>query len=61
MPEIVEGDPARLTIFDASTEWTFAEDDVRSKSQNTPFVGHEMVGRPWAVYSDGQFIRQTEV
>ena len=61
VPEIVEGDPARLTIFDASTEWTFAGDDVRSKSQNTPFVGHEMVGRPWAVYSDGQFIRQTEV
>lgn len=60
VPQIVEGEPARLTIFDASTRWTFTEDDIRSKSQNTPFVGHEMVGKPWAVYSDGQFIRREE-
>ena len=61
VPEIVEGEPARLTVFDASTEWTFSEDHIRSKSENTPFVGSEMVGRPWAVYSDGQFIRREEV
>jgi len=60
VPEIVEGDPARLTVFDASTEWTFTEEDIRSKSQNTPFVGSTMVGRPWAVYSDGQFIQHNE-
>jgi len=56
VPEIVEGEPARLTIFDDSTEWTFTDDYIRSKSENTPFVGHEMVGRPWAVYSDEQFV-----
>ena len=60
VPEIVEGTPARLTIFDASTEWTFTDDDIGSKSQNTPFVGSEMVGRPWAVYSEGQFVEYSE-
>jgi len=60
VPGLVEGEPARLTVFDASTEWTFTEDDLRSKSENTPFVGHEMVGRPWAVYSDGQFVECEE-
>ena len=59
-PELVEGEPARLTVFDASTEWTFTEDDLRSKSENTPFIGHEMLGRPWAVYSDGQFVECEE-
>ncbi len=60
VPAIVEDDPARLTIFDASTEWTFTENDIRSKSQNTPFVGHEMVGRPWAVYGDEQLVECSE-
>ncbi len=57
LPTLEEGQPASLTVFDASTRWTFTEDDVRSKSQNTPFLGDELVGRPWAVYNDGQFVR----
>ena len=60
VPKIAEGEPARLTIFDASTQWTCTAEDIRSKSENTPFVGHEMVGRPWAVYSDGQFRQLSE-
>lgn len=60
VPEIVEGEAARLTIFDVSTTWTFTEDDIRSKSQNTPFVGSEMIGRPWAVYSEGQLVECNE-
>ncbi|WP_263831276.1 dihydroorotase [Salinibacter sp.] len=55
-PGLTEGTPARLTVFDASTEWTFTKDDIRSKSENTPFTDAEMVGRPRAVYSDGQFV-----
>jgi dihydroorotase len=55
-PNLTEGTPARLTVFDASTEWTFTKDDIRSKSENTPFTDAEMVGRPRAVYSDGQFV-----
>jgi dihydroorotase len=60
LPTLTEGEPATLTIFDASTRWTFTEDDVRSKSQNTPFLNDELVGRPWAIYRDGNLVRADE-
>ena len=56
-PTLAEGEEASLTIFDASHRWTFTEAHVRSKSQNTPFLGDELVGRPWAIYNDGQLLR----
>ncbi len=60
IPAIKEGAAANLTIFDASTRWTFEDEHIRSKSINSPFVGSELVGRPHAIYNDGQFVRQTE-
>lgn len=60
IPAIEEGAAANLTIFDASTRWTFTEEDIRSKSINSPFVGSELVGRPHAIYNDGQLVRQSE-
>jgi len=56
LPRIEEGAPANLTIFDATSEWTFTADDIKSKSVNTPFVGSKMVGRAWAVYNRGKFV-----
>jgi len=56
-PTLEEGEPAALTIFDADTQWTFTEDHVHSKSENTPFLGDELVGRPWAIYRDGHFVQ----
>jgi dihydroorotase len=55
-PTLTEGETATLTLFDASTRWGFTEDHVRSKSQNTPFLGDELVGRPWAIYNDGRLV-----
>ena len=55
---LTEGEEASLTVFDTSTRWTFTEEHVHSKSHNTPFLGDELVGRPWAIYNDGQFLRQ---
>ena len=57
VPALEVGAPAALTVFDASTRWTFTEEHVRSKSQNTPFLGTELVGRPRAIYNDGQLVR----
>jgi dihydroorotase len=57
VPALEPGTPAALTVFDASSRWTFAEEHVRSKSQNTPFLGAELAGRPWAIYNDGQLVR----
>lgn len=54
VPGLLEGKPANLTVFDASTEWVFDESSIRSKSRNTPFLGMAMRGRPWAIYNNGQ-------
>ena len=56
VPSFEPGSKANLTIFDATTRWTFTAADIKSKSVNTPFVGHEMVGKAWAVYNKGQLV-----
>ncbi len=56
VPVIAEGEPANVTIFDATTTWTFGAEHLRSKSQNTPFIGAAMVGRAWAIYNRGQLV-----
>jgi dihydroorotase len=54
VPRIAAGEPACLTIFDATTQWTFEARHIASKSLNTPFVGTEMLGRAWAIVNNGQ-------
>lgn len=39
------GEPANLTIFDASREWEVVPAQLASKSRNTPFVGVPLRGR----------------
>ncbi|MDX1546638.1 MAG: dihydroorotase, partial [Rhodothermales bacterium] len=56
VPRLAEGAAANLTVFDATTRWTFEEKHIHSKSRNTPFVGAEMVGRAWAIYNKGRFV-----
>ena len=56
VPRLEVGAPANLTIFDATTEWTFEAENIKSKSVNTPFVGHKMVGKAWAIYNKGQLV-----
>lgn len=56
IPRLEEGAPANLTLFDATTRWTFETEHIHSKSRNTPFVGEALVGRAWAVYNKGQFV-----
>lgn len=55
VPRIEVGRPANLTIFDATTPWTFEARHIHSKSRNTPFVGAPMVGRAWATYNRSRF------
>jgi dihydroorotase len=56
VPRIAPGEPANLTVFDATTRWTFEARHIRSKSRNTPFVGTELVGRAWAIVNRGQLV-----
>ena len=56
VPEIKAGLPANITVFDATTHWTFGPEHIRSKSVNTPFIGAPMVGRAWAIYNKGRLV-----
>ncbi len=58
VPRLAEGEPANLTVFDATTRWVFEERHIRSKSRNTPFLGETLVGRAWAIYNRGWFVSQ---
>lgn len=51
---IAEGQPATLTLFDTGKEWTFTEKHIRSRSRNTPFIGHTFTGKPVAVINNGK-------
>ena len=55
VPLVAVGKPANITVFDASTQWVFKEEDIKSKSKNTPFVNDELIGKAWAIYNKGQF------
>ena len=61
VPKVAKGEKANLTIFDATTEWTFRDADIHSKSHNTPFVGDRMVGKAWAIYNKGQLVAVGEL
>ena len=39
------GSRADITLFDPRPTWTFTQEDVVSKSKNSPFIGQEFVGR----------------
>jgi dihydroorotase len=51
-----EGKAADIVIFDPKVRWTLDRRDLKSKSKNTPYDGHEMVGQIKATLVDGQFI-----
>ena len=42
---VAEGADADLVIFDENERWTVTEDNIASKSHNTPFIGAELYGR----------------
>jgi len=44
-----------FVLLDVDTDWTFTEKDIRSKSKNTPYVGHTLKGKVKAVFSKGTF------
>lgn len=42
---IREGAKATLTLFHPTQQWIVKEEDMRSKSKNSPFTGKELTGR----------------
>lgn len=54
---IKEGEKAVLTVFDPEATWTFSENDIQSKSNNTPFIGKELKGKAVAIVNKGQLVK----
>ena len=52
---IEEGNNANITIFNPKTKWKFKEEDIISKSKNTPFIGEELKGKALAIYNNNRF------
>ena len=53
---IAEGTQAEITLFDPELEWTCAEEDLVSKSHNTPFIGQRFTGRALGIIAQGQVV-----
>ena len=46
---IAEGNKACLTLFDPGKSWTVNRESLRSKSQNNPFTGRQLTGKPLGI------------
>lgn len=54
IPAIKEGAVANVTIFDPQATYTFTEDDIRSKSRNSAFIGKELKGKVIGIINNNQ-------
>ena len=50
------GKPADITIADINEKWIVSEDDFKSKSHNSPFIGEELTGRIKYTICDGKIV-----
>lgn len=56
IPEVKAGAVANLCIFSPSAEWTYAKGNVKSKSKNSPFIGHTLTGKVFSVFNNGVLV-----
>ena len=53
VPEINTNKKANLVIFDPTERWTFKEEDIVSKSKNSPFINEQLTGKIYAIINNG--------
>jgi dihydroorotase len=53
---VAEGTEAELTLFDPEVDWACAEEDLVSRSHNTPFLGQRFTGRPLGIVARAQCV-----
>ena len=54
--KIEEGQKANITVFDPDLEWTFNNQDIKSKSSNTAYIGCRLKGKVIGTINKGKFI-----
>ncbi|HYD90330.1 MAG TPA: dihydroorotase, partial [Flavobacterium sp.] len=53
---IAEGAEAGFTLFTADGSYTFGKNDIKSKSKNSAFLGINLKGKAYGIYSRGKLI-----
>jgi dihydroorotase len=57
VPVIAEGERANLVLFDTDAEWEYTGKSNRSKSVNSPFIGHNLKGKVLLTYNNQQIFK----
>ncbi len=57
---IAEGMDADITIVDPKKEWIFTEENIVSKSKNSPFIGQTMKGRVEVTICNGKVVYEAQ-
>ncbi len=57
---IEEGAPADLIVFDDKEKYVFREEDICSKSHNTPFIGESLQGKIYVTIVEGAIVYRAE-
>lgn len=50
------GKAADITLVDINEKWVVKEEDIKSKSKNSPFIGEELTGRVKMTICDGRVV-----
>lgn len=56
IPVVKVGERANLTLFNTDEKWVYSENEVRSKSKNSPYLGDTLTGRAIGIYNRGRFV-----
>jgi dihydroorotase len=56
--ELREGEPADLTLVDPTARWTVDPSRLRTKSRNTPFLGHTVEGLVAMTLCQGRIVHE---
>jgi dihydroorotase len=59
-PRLREGAHADLVLFDPLATWKIEALRLRSKSQNTPFMGRSVHGKVWMTLCEGRVVHEWE-
>jgi dihydroorotase len=54
--EIKKGERANLTLFDPVSDYVFSEDNIHSKSKNSPMVGKKLKGKSYGIINGDKLL-----
>jgi len=54
---IAEGNKANLTLLDTAAQWEYTKQNNKSKSYNSPFIGHNLTGKVLLALNNNQIFK----